>query len=393
MKKCIHDKLKFQCKDCKGSSICIHDKVKNSCKKCGGSRFCIHEKEKTTCKDCGGSQICLHNKVKSKCKDCKGGSICLHDKIRSTCNICSKSKFCIHEKIKQICKECHGTAICMHEKERSYCRICNPTNFCEHDRRKNQCKDCSVKLCIHNIKISDCITCAKSVSYCIHNKNKSICIDCGGSQICIHNKRKTRCKLCDGKDLCKTEWCETYISTISKNKYEGYCLFCFIHLFPEKPIARNYKTKEFEVVKFITTQFSVFSWITDKTIKDGCSKKRPDLLLDLGYQVIIIEIDENQHTSYDCSCENKRIMELSQDIGHRPIIFIRFNPDDYIDEDNNSIKSCWHINKTGFCQINKTKIDEWEFRLDILKQQIDYWTIPENKTEKTIEIVELFYDN
>ena len=67
----------------------------------------------------------------------------------------------------------------------------------------------------------------------------------------------------------------------------------------------------------------------DKKIQDGCSTRRPDLFLDLGYQIIIIEIDENQHIDYDCSCENKRIMELSQDVGHRPIVFIRFNPDDY----------------------------------------------------------------
>ena len=48
----------------------------------------------------------------------------------------------------------------------------------------------------------------------------------------------------------------------------------------------------------------------------------------------IVEIDENQHIEYDCSCENKRIMELSQDVGHRPIIFIRFNPDDYLNYEN-----------------------------------------------------------
>lgn len=77
-------------------------------------------------------------------------------------------------------------------------------------------------------------------------------------------------------------------------------------------------------------KFSMYPWISDKTVMDGCSKCRPDLLLDLGYQVIIIEIDENQHRSYDCSCETKRIMELSRERGHRPIVFIRFNPDEYI---------------------------------------------------------------
>jgi hypothetical protein len=67
------------------------------------------------------------------------------------------------------------------------------------------------------------------------------------------------------------------------------------------------------------------------------------LLLDLGYQVIIIEVDENQHTEYDCSCENKRTMQLSQDLGHRPIVFIRFNPDDY-EKDGTSVTSCWFVN-------------------------------------------------
>jgi len=132
--------------------------------------------------------------------------------------------------------------------------------------------------------------------------------------------------------------------------------------------------------------------ITDKKIKDGCSRKRPDLMLDLGYQIIIVEVDENQHESYDCSCENKRLMLLSQDVGHRPIIFIRFNPDEYLDKENIIISSCWKINKQGICQINNRKIKEWNERLESLKSQIEYWTNPENKTEKTIEVIQLYFD-
>ena len=52
--------------------------------------------------------------------------------------------------------------------------------------------------------------------------------------------------------------------------------------------------------------------------------------------IIIVEIDENAHINYDSSCENKRLMELSQDLGFRPIVFIRFNPDDYIDKEGNN---------------------------------------------------------
>jgi len=175
------------------------------------------------------------------------------------------------------------------------------------------------------------------------------------------------------------------------DKYDGYCLFCYINLFPDKPVTRNYKTKEYSVVEFVKNKYPAYNWIADKKISDGCSKRRPDLLLDLGYQVVIVEVDENQHIDYDCSCENKRIMELSQDVGHRPIVFIRFNPDEYI-VDSKKVTSCWGINKNGICAVKKSKQTEWANRLNSLEEQIEYWSNPSNRTNKTIEVVQLFYD-
>jgi hypothetical protein len=160
-------------------------------------------------------------------------------------------------------------------------------------------------------------------------------------------------------------------------------------LCPDTPVYRNYKTKEKDVVDRITSHFPNFTWVTDKRVQDGCSKRRPDLLLDMGSHIIIIEIDENKHTDYDCSCENKRLMELSQDLQHRPIIFIRFNPDDYINQDGVLVKSCWKLNKLGIIQIMKSKTEEWNQRMETLIQQIQYWV--NYPTDKTVEIVELFY--
>jgi hypothetical protein len=186
---------------------------------------------------------------------------------------------------------------------------------------------------------------------------------------------------------CKSDWCFTIVG----EKYDEYCLFCYMNLFPDKPVSRNYKTKEFAVVEFIKLRFSDLNWVTDKRIQDGCSKRRPDLLLDLGYQIIIVEIDENQHTDYDCSCENKRMMELSKDLGHRPIIFIRFNPDDYMNN-GTKITSCWCLNSKGICGVKKSKKEEWTNRLNNLEEQIKYWINPTNTTNKTVEIIQLFYD-
>ena len=61
---------------------------------------------------------------------------------------------------------------------------------------------------------------------------------------------------------CCAERCTTRISNI---KYEGYCLRCFIYLFPGKPVSRNYKTKEYSVVEFVKNNFPRLNWIADKT--------------------------------------------------------------------------------------------------------------------------------
>jgi EsV-1-7 cysteine-rich motif len=229
-------------------------------------------------------------------------------------------------------------------------------------------------------------------------KNKTCeYIDCKIQPSCNYEGERKR-RFCNKHKLdgmvdvkhkrCKTFMCPTIVDNF---KYDGYCLFCFIHMFPYNPLVRNYKTKERAVVDFIKENFPEFIWTPDKVISDGCSNKRPDLILDLGYQIIIIEIDENQHRSYDCSCENKRLMELSQDVGHRPIIFIRFNPDSYMNNDE-KISSCWTVNKKGICVVKKSKKDEWNERLESLKEHVNYWLIDDNKTDKTVEVIELFYD-
>jgi len=166
---------------------------------------------------------------------------------------------------------------------------------------------------------------------------------------------------------------------------------CFVNN-PEnkdKPAMRNYKTKEKDVSDRIKTHFKDLNWICDKRIADGCSRRRPDLLLDVGTHIIIVEIDENKHSSYECSCENKRLMELSRDLYHRPIVFIRFNPDSYKNSDGILVKSCWRLNKLGVVSIMKTKEKEWLSRIECLVGQIQYWI--DNPTQKTIEIIELFY--
>ena len=317
----------------------------------GEQHFANMESENLIAETVGGKAFCEHGKNKYICKECHGSSICDHGRRRSICKECDGVAICEHGRIKYSCKECDGISICDHGNRKQYCKECEGISICDHGKYKEKCKEC------------------EGSSFCVHGKCKQYCNECGGSSLC------TNCKDVKGS-----------------SKYDGHCLRCFIYLFPDIPVYRNYKTKETAVKDFILEKFSNLNWIPDKRVYDGCSKRRPDILLDLGYQVIIIEVDEDKHNAYECSCENKRIMEISQDVGHRPIVFLRFNPDSYVNMDGEKIGSCWGTLKTGIDTVKKEKKEEWEIRLDCLKSQIKYWINPKNKTNKMIETVQLYYD-
>jgi hypothetical protein len=104
----------------------------------------------------------------------------------------------------------------------------------------------------------------------------------------------------------------------------------------------------------------------------------------------MVEIDENKHTDYDCSCITKRICELSLDINERPCVMIKFNPDGYVDDKGNKVNSPWKIHKnTGILSIMKTHIKDWDDRIQNLLDCIDYWIT--NPSKKMIEIIEMYY--
>lgn len=182
-------------------------------------------------------------------------------------------------------------------------------------------------------------------------------------------------------------------SQVTSN-YRGYCLHCFMHTFPNEPVIRNYKTKEKLVVDRIQDHFPGFVWRHDKKVECGVSNRRPDLLLDVGSHVLIIEIDEDSHESYDCTCENKRLMQLSLDvsrinypeINHRDIVLIRFNPDKYTDTQGQKHMSCFYRNKS--CGVVLAKSHEWEERITELIKTVEFWII--NQPERTILLLNLF---
>jgi hypothetical protein len=224
--------------------------------------------------------------------------------------------------------------------------------------------DIKSKRCIFN----NCLTRAnfgnpesKIVEYC---KTHSL-----PGMIDIKNKH---CKLCN---IIRTQ-----------PKYKGYCYNCYRHIFPEDILSRAYKSKELLVVEYIKKEFPTLEIINDKCI--GSSKCRPDIYIDFTTWALIIEIDENQHNDY--LCENERMQKLLEDNKFIPITFIRFNPDKYIDHKCVKNSSCFRNTINGTV-LNKTQIDEWDFRLRMLKYNIKQFIKHQNITD-ILTVKKLFYD-
>jgi hypothetical protein len=387
--------------------------LKEDCKKCKIERDEV-TKNNTKCI----KYSCRHNNDADNCMECFNlcqinNGYCKHNRKGYQqivyCKLCNKDRYRrIYKKDKDCTSETHSSsdiyckcyiAICKHnivwDEE---CVECKKDYIVGNKCIHNKCSDCEGcvhlckywkrNMCIHNEYINECIECG-IVKLCFHNKiwyKCSMCNLSSSSKYCFHDKPIDLCRIHGGSKLCKSGFCDN----IMNPQYDNYCLRCFVHLFPDNSKTHNYKTKEKNVTDNILKKFKEFTWICDKKVQEGCSKRRPDLLLDLATHIIIVEVDENQHNLYDSSCENKRLMELSQDLQHRPIVFIRFNPDEYT-IDKKTIETCWGTNKSGLMIIKKKHEKQWIERLETLYQHIQHWI--ENISEKHIEIIKLYYSS
>ena len=149
--------------------------------------------------------------------------------------------------------------------------------------------DCDIRAYYNNEGESIGIYCKKHKKQDMIDVKSIKCIEVGCQFQPSYNNRDKKalyCKIHKKNDM------------VDVRSINGYCLHCYINLFPDKPVSRNYKTKEFAVVDHIKSNFLNVDWIADKQVSNGCSRRRPDLLLDLGGQVLIVEVDENSHNTY-----------------------------------------------------------------------------------------------
>jgi hypothetical protein len=81
-------------------------------------------------------------------------------------------------------------------------------------------------------------------------------------------------------------------------------------------------------VKDVLTAASIKT-VHDKMLEGTyCGRERPDFQIDCGTHFVYVEVDEHQHNSYACECEQTRMVNLVN-IRGMPVRWIRYNPDSY----------------------------------------------------------------
>lgn len=318
----------------------------------------------THCSQCRTPQMKSFNRL---CIACNVKIPTFGETTRTHCSMCKDSSM---TRIRNdMCCECNNVRANFGTTKPTHCSSCKKPNM---KAFYNLCTMCNLTLPSYGYdKPTHCYGCKNSLmknfgKMCVTCKNVSPTYNFPGQKpmYCFSCRQPQMVDVVH--PTCKNGWCENR----SQTKYNNSCFRCFVHENPDHQFAKNYLAKEKHVIEFIKDKFASNHEVHfQKKIDGGCSKRRPDAYIDLHTHTLIIECDENQHKNYDTTCEIARINELFTDLGDRPIIFIRFNPDSYKDADGKTVKSCFSYHKTtGLAYINDKK--KWTERLTTLETTI-----------------------
>lgn len=188
-----------------------------------------------------------------------------------------------------------------------------------------------------NLNSKRCIVdkCYNRPCYSIDGKNPMYCQDHNSDDMFSHIKTYCDFENCREKPLygqiggkptkCRNHMSKSMFDLVSKKcticevfqatkKNENMCHYC-------NPFPRLLK-KELKVKTLLEEK----SYNFEHNKQIGNIRYRPDFLFDCEGYFVVLECDEDQHSSYDKVCESIR-MDIISDALVSPTIFIRYNPD------------------------------------------------------------------
>ena len=192
---------------------------------------------------------------------------------------------------------------------------------------------------------------------------------------------ENKCSILDCDDehtdiIDNIKYCNKHIPEDALIKVKRLCKYCDIKEQSDyicNDCKKIQNKKEWAIVRYLRKAIDTkFEYNSSKMLQ-GCSNKRPDIYFELNKHCVVVEIDENQHNSYEDTCECARINEIVNGIGGKSVIIIRYNPD--------VVK-----NKNKVLTINQKD------RIDLLVKTIKDEIIKEYDTF-IVKIVQLYYND
>jgi hypothetical protein len=279
---------------------------------------------------------------------------------------------CLDHKTADMTDRRHDTERCKVCGVRATYGIDKPTHCTHH--KENGMEDLVSRMCVVCHKTQGVFGSEDGRLHCIRcrapemtNIRGTMCEACGERQPCFNfaNSRTPRfcagCQLDGMQDVRNKRCTSCQLFIVSKKPH--LCAYCT----PKSTLRQ--KTKEMKIVNYLQEKGNRF--IHNKSVGFVCGNYRPDIKLDAGTHLVIVEIDEDQHRQYDEHCEVARMYNIFQAEGLM-CVFIRYNPDVFRDG------------------VRAQKVHEVK-RLQLLEETIEHHlnTIPEEE----MSVYRLFYNN
>ena len=283
---------------------------------------------------CEKAQPSYNNEGKTKalyCSECKTDEMV---NVKHKKCVCKKSRphFNIEGETKALyCSQCKTDDMVDVLHKKCFCEKSYPIYNNEGETKALYCIECKTDNMV-NVVSKKCVCKKSRPIYNNEGEKKALyCSECKTDTMVdvIHK----RCLGFINNGI--TENCP--YNTSGNPKYKNYCTECFKRNFPLDPLTFQIrcKTKEIAVRDYINENFDGFQH--NKKLQTGhcdCTMRRSiDHRKLIGNTLLAIETDENQHKSYDKMDEEIRYDDLYMAYPGK-WIYIRFNPDKYIDKNN-----------------------------------------------------------
>ena len=292
---------------------------------------CIHGRALARCVACGGKK-----RATNRCSD-------HNEKYCVSCGMVQPKKYvpkkCPHGRQSDQCTACGGTKKVAHrcnDHSKFNCVECGaaPPKKCLHGRRKRQCVECSG--CPHNRRKDHCVECTG----CPHGKRQYTCVPCNGKGICEHQLVRQYCVECNGVSICEHKIKRMYCTECGGSRVCSSCYMVTVHRTGElcktcQPVAnKNARVTEASVAGHLKQwsddlKIPIYSFWNKQVTGSNptvCGAMRPDFIWELATHVVVLEVDESQHSHYNPKCEFERMCNLSGSFG-MPMVMLRYNPD------------------------------------------------------------------